>query len=115
MNSTPRVPTRSDVRFKRYRDLSVTYEGRQHGVVVREPDVSITGMFINVSGYMPEGAVVKVRFVLNRSGYEVNVRAEVRYCLPDVGIGVRFLDISPEAQQAILEEFSDSPPPASGA
>jgi hypothetical protein len=30
----------------------------------------------------------------------------VRYCLPGVGVGVQFIDISPEALDAIKEEIS---------
>jgi len=35
-------------------------------------------------------------------------RAEVRYCLPDVGVGVEFIDIAPEAKAAIEDELSRS-------
>jgi hypothetical protein len=37
----------------------------------------------------------------------VKARAEVRYCLAGVGVGVEFIDISPEAQRAISEEMAN--------
>ncbi len=107
MNSSrPRIPTRRDERFKGYRDLSFTYEGQSREVRVRVPDVSIHGMFINTAEHYPEGAVLRIRFFLNRLNYEVQARGEVRYCLPGVGIGVEFVEIAEEAQNAIVEEFT---------
>jgi hypothetical protein len=37
----------------------------------------------------------------------LKIRGEVRYCLPGVGVGVEFIDISPEARHAIDEEMAD--------
>ena len=53
-----------------------------------------------------QGAVLCVEFRLTRSDVLVRARAEVRYCLPGVGVGVEFVDISPDAQRAIEEEMS---------
>ncbi len=111
--SPSRIPTRRDERFKGYRDLSFTYEGASREIAVRVPDISIHGMFINTNEQFPEGAVLRIRFRLNRLNYEVQVRGEVRYCLPGVGLGVEFVEISPEAQNAIIEEFTAAfPEPA---
>jgi hypothetical protein len=63
-------------------------------------------MFINTSRYFSQGSVIKVRFRLTRSRYEVIARGEVRYCLPGVGIGLEFVEISPQAQRAIEEDFA---------
>jgi hypothetical protein len=65
-------------------------------------------MFIQTGRHFPEGAVLKVRFRLVRSRYEVHARAEVRYCLPGVGIGVEFVDISAEDRLAIENELRDA-------
>jgi PilZ domain len=111
MSSSPsRVPTRREQRFKGYRDLSIMYEGRSQVIPVRVPDISVRGMFINTADFYPDGTILKVQFFLNRSNIQVNVRAEVRYCLSMVGVGVEFLDITPAAQQAILEEFAGDVP-----
>ncbi len=105
-----RIPTRRDERFKGYSELSFTYEGQSREIPVRVPDVSIHGMFINTPDHFPEGAVLRIRFRLDRLNYEVHARGEVRYCLPGVGIGVEFIEISREAQNAIVEEFTAQVP-----
>jgi len=99
-----RVSVRSGQRYSMYRELALTYEGSSENVPVRAPDVSIYGMFINTAQSFPEGAVVKVHFTLSKTNYEVDIRAEVRYCLPGVGIGVEFIDVTPEAQSKIEQE-----------
>jgi len=97
---------RLEPRYAAYRDLSVTYEGHSEEIPVRVPDVSTHGIFINTQQCFPEGAVLRVEFRLMRSDFTVKARAEVRYCLPGVGVGVEFVEISPEAQRAIEEEMS---------
>ena len=99
--STPRLAPR----YSNLRDLAVTYEGEDQDIVTRPPDISTRGMFINTSRTFPEGAVLNVRFGLAHSGELVQTRCEVRYCLPGVGVGVEFVDISPEAVQAIEREI----------
>jgi hypothetical protein len=97
--------SRAAKRFSSLRDLSVTYEGHSEDIATRPPDVSTRGMFINTPRLFPEGAVLNVRFRLAISGKEVQCRAEVRYCLPGVGVGVEFIDISREHVRAIEHEI----------
>ncbi len=99
------IPNRQFERYTSYRDLAVSYEGYSEEIPVRIPDISIYGMFINTPHQFPNGAVLNVKFTLTRSNYEVVTRSEVRYCLPGVGVGVEFIEISPEAQKAIEEEL----------
>jgi hypothetical protein len=96
---------RTAKRFSSLRDLSVTYEGHSEDVAARPPDISTRGMFINTTRSFPEGAVLNVRFRLAISGHEVRSRAEVRYCLPGVGVGVEFIDIAREHVRAIEKEI----------
>jgi hypothetical protein len=96
--------TRVAPRFSSLRELSVTYEGFSEDIVTRPPDVSTRGMFINTSRKFPEGAVLIVQFRLALTGLEIRSRCEVRYCLPGVGVGVEFVEISPESVRAIEEE-----------
>jgi hypothetical protein len=96
-------------RFSSLQDLSVTYEGHSEDVATRPPDISTRGMFINTTRPFPVGAVLTVKFKLAHSGIEINARAEVRYCLAGVGIGIEFVEISPESVRAIEEEISDKP------
>jgi hypothetical protein len=96
--------TRLAPRFSSLRELSVTYEGYSEDIVTRPPDVSTRGMFINTSRTFPEGAVLNVQFRLALTGTEIHSRCEVRYCLPGVGVGVEFIDISPDYVRAIEKE-----------
>lgn len=101
-------PIRRDRRYPHLRELSVSYEGSSEQIPLRPPDISPHGMFINTPRSFPESAVLTVRFRLARSGREILARGEVRYCLPGVGVGLEFVDISFEDQQAIEEEVRQS-------
>jgi hypothetical protein len=95
---------RAAQRVSSLRDLSVTYEGHSEDIALRPPDISARGMFINTTKHFPEGAVLNVQFRLGLSGVQISTRAEVRYCLKGVGVGVEFLNLSPDAVKAIEEE-----------
>jgi hypothetical protein len=98
-------PNREADRYAVYRDLSITYEGRSEQIAIPAPNISRRGMFIHIPTQFPEGAVLKVEFRLSRSAHIVKARGEVRYSLPGVGIGVEFVDISPDDEQAIADEI----------
>lgn len=97
--------TRTAQRVSSLCDLSVSYEGYSEDIQTRPPDISTRGMFINTSRSFPEGAVLNVQFRLAVTGAEVRTRCEVRYCLPGVGVGVEFVDISREGVEAIEKEI----------
>jgi len=97
---------RQAARFQQICELAFEYEGFQQAIQIRPPDISTRGMFINTARPFPEGAVLKVRFRLARSRLVIRTRGEVRYCLPGVGIGVEFIDISLADQLAIESELS---------
>lgn len=96
--------TRRSARLATLRELSVTYEGHSEDVALRPPDISTRGMFINTNRNFPEGSVLNVQFKLGQSGAQVSTRAEVRYCLAGVGVGIEFIDISAESLRAIERE-----------
>lgn len=104
---------RTAERYSSLRDLHVSYEGHSDTVITRLPDISTKGMFINTTKRFPEGAVLNVRFRLARTGTEVQSRCEVRYCFEGVGVGVEFVDISPEAAAAIERELRPRTDPVS--
>jgi hypothetical protein len=104
-----KISQRRSPRFAQFSELSLTYEGRTEEISSRPPDISPHGMFINAVKRFPEGAIMKLRFRLNRSGIEIHARAEVRYCLPGVGIGVEFIGLSPDYVRAIEEEIAGTP------
>ena len=97
---------RQDVRYPQLSELSMIYEGFAEDIRVRPPDLSPHGMFINTSREYPQGAVLKLRFRLARTGVIVETRGEVRYCLKGVGVGVEFVGIPVESVRAIEEELA---------
>lgn len=100
----PITEVREVQRYELPCDLSVVYEGSEEEVPVRPPNLSPQGMFIHTPRYFPVGAVLKVHFRLATSNFEVNARAEVRHCEAGLGVGVEFLELSPETVRAIEEE-----------
>lgn len=103
--SKPRTEARQDPRYPQLSELSLIYEGFEEDVGVRPPDLSAHGMFINTSRDYPLGAVLKLSFRLARTGVRIQTRCEVRHCVKGVGVGVEFVDIDPEAVQAIENEI----------
>jgi PilZ domain len=87
-------------------EIAVTHEGHDEHILVKAPDLSSTGMFISTSRPFPEGTVLNLRFRLAVTNIEVHTRAEVRYCLPGVGVGVEFIGIAPQAAKDIARELS---------
>jgi hypothetical protein len=104
--SKTRVTKRQGPRYPQLCDLSIYYEGSTEDITVRQPDLSTRGMFVNTNKDLPIGAILKLKFRLAGTGVLVQTRAEVRYCLAGVGVGVEFIDIPPEAVRAIKEEIN---------
>jgi hypothetical protein len=100
------IAGRQDQRVPQLSELSVDYEGFIENIILRPPDLSPHGMFINTAKTFPEGAILKLRFRLARTQTLIQARCEVRYCLMGVGVGVEFVDISAEAVRAIEEELN---------
>jgi hypothetical protein len=99
------TPARREIRHPQVSELSMIYEGFEEDISVRPPDLSLHGMFINTSTEYPQGAVLKLRFRLARTGIVIETRCEVRYCLKGVGVGVEFVAIPPETAKAIEDEL----------
>jgi PilZ domain-containing protein len=97
-------------RYELPSELSVVYEGAAEKVPLHPADLSTRGMFVHSPKPLPEGSVVKVHFRLRRMNFVVDVRAEVRHCIPGAGFGVEFLDLDSAARHAIEQElgFLDS-------
>ncbi len=93
-------------RYSVFSDLHLTYEGFSNELPIRTPDISSDGMFLNTTQQFPEGAVVKVSFRLPEAGVNIQARAEVRYCLKDVGVGLEFIGLDERSRRAIDREVS---------
>ena len=106
--ANPFGSARREPRLQQLSELHMSYEGEEGEVPIRPPDISLHGMFLNTTTHFPEGAVINLRFRLTRSNIEVQTRAEVRYCLPGIGVGVEFVGIGSEAVLAIKKEIRAS-------
>jgi hypothetical protein len=89
-------------------DLIIDYEGFHRPQRILMPNLGPNGMFINTPEYFPEGAVLKIQFRLPDCEVVVRTRAEVRHCLPGVGVGVEFVDMSLEDRLAILQAIGEN-------
>jgi hypothetical protein len=98
-------------RFPRHQqlsELSLTYEGSNEILRIHPPNLSAKGMFISTGVAFPEGSVLKLSFRLARTGARIATRCEVRYCLPNAGLGVEFVDLPSECARAIETELGMS-------
>ncbi len=96
---------RSGPRVQSVRDIRISYEGQNGEIVVRPPNLSMRGMFINTNRIFPEGAVLNLRFILVLTGAEVRTRCEVRNCQAGIGVGVEFIGLPAEEAKKIEREI----------
>ena len=97
--------SRTSPRVQSVRDIRISYEGQNGEILVRPPNLSMRGMFINTNRIFPEGAVLNLRFHLVLTGAEVRTRCEVRNCHAGVGVGVEFIGLPAEEAQKIEREI----------
>jgi hypothetical protein len=71
-------------------------------VKLRLGDISETGAFLDTLAGLRPGAQLHLRFPLGER--QLDVIAEVRYVMPQIGVGVRFLDVGQE-ERAMLSAF----------
>jgi hypothetical protein len=62
-------------------------------------DISVTGLFIDSLAHLAVGSILKLRFVV--LGVPIEVEGEVRYCMPQVGMGIQFTNLKPEQEYTI--------------
>ena len=103
---------REDRRFPR-----VPYATQvQHGegtFIGFSKDISAGGMFVETNQAVEPGTKLNLRFHLDDVGPIVRVEAEVLYEVAQIGIGLRFTDISPE-DNARIEAFVSRKEAAAG-
>jgi hypothetical protein len=68
-------------------------------------DLSTDGAFVDSIINYAEGSTLKLTF--NIRSAVITVSAEVRYCMPGIGVGVRFLDLTPEQREAIAAAVAE--------
>ena len=73
-------------------------------LATRLNDLSLTGAFIDSMTCFSPGTVLKLRFCVK--DFVIQADAEVRYSMPQVGMGVRFKNLKPEhisAMESLIE------------
>ena len=105
---------RESVRVNYLCECQVESEGLHTGPVTgRINDLSLDGVFIDSMLWLPIGSTLKLKFkVQDRS---IRATGEVRYFMPHVGMGVRFIDLDPYDREVIESVVYDKPMPESRA
>jgi hypothetical protein len=83
-------------------------------LATRITDLSTTGAFIDSMTCFTQGTILKIKFRVK--GIPIETDCEVRYSMPQMGMGVRFLNLKPE-HLSVIDHFVEgkpmlpSPPP----
>jgi hypothetical protein len=70
-------------------------------------DLSTEGVFVDSMTCFTVGSVLNLRFYIN--DVLIETAGEVRYSMPQIGMGVRFIDLSPE-HKALIESLVEGKP-----
>ena len=76
-------------------------------LATRITDLSTTGAFIDSMTCFTQGTILKIKFRVK--DIPIEAECEVRYSMPQMGMGVRFLDLKPE-YLAVLEHLIEGKP-----
>jgi hypothetical protein len=71
-------------------------------------DLSIGGMFIASTEPLLEGTKVQLRFHMDDGGPIIETPAEVRFVVEKVGMGLSFLDLSPEDADRVAARIASA-------
>ena len=84
--------------------VDVFFDGKDATGVASTKDISPGGFYMNTQANLPEGSVLLVRIPLE-GGKQVVANAEVVYCNPGRGVGLRFQSLSEENRGLIEREL----------
>ncbi|HXI93937.1 MAG TPA: ATPase domain-containing protein [Blastocatellia bacterium] len=85
----PRVPFVSEV----------VCEGAGTRIIARTSDLSASGVFIHSKLCYEAGSILRLKFSITST--QIETVGEVCYSIPHIGMGIRFLDLKPEYDDAI--------------
>jgi PilZ domain-containing protein len=85
--------------------LAPVFDGATDGALVHPPDLSTRGMFINTANQLTIGAPLQLTFRLALTEMEIAVEAVVRHVIEGQGVGVEFVNLSPQAERFIQREI----------
>ena len=84
----------------------VQYEGAGIRAETRISDINLSGVFIDALSPLPVGAVLKLIFTLP-GGEKITSEAVVIHSQPGIGMGVEFVELSPE-DKSLIQEIIDT-------
>src|SRR5262245_37812488 len=76
-------------------------------LATRINDLSTTGAFIDSMTCYAPGTTLRLRFHVR--DILISTTAEVRYTIPQTGMGVRFLTLAPQEQEALASLIEGKP------
>lgn len=95
---------RAELRVGVDADIGWTIDGTPNAG--RLSDMSISGCFVMAAGQFSDGDMVRLYFP-HPDGAQVEVLGEVKNHVPEIGFGVKFLDIT-EFQVTFLRDFAEA-------
>ena len=84
--------------------VDVFFDGRDATGVASTKDISVGGFYMNTQADLPVGGSLMVRIPFG-NGRQIVANAEVVYCNPGHGVGLRFQSLSDEVCQLIESEL----------
>jgi PilZ domain len=93
-------------KFPRVR-LATQVECEAAMILTFSRDVSVGGMFVETNTPMPTGSILTLRFNLNNQT-SIVAKGVVTYQIKKFGMGVHFLDLTPEDRKSIEDYVSQS-------
>jgi hypothetical protein len=94
---------RSDLRIGVDADIGWTIDGTP--MPGRLTDMSMAGCFVLSAGQFSDGEIVRL-FFPHKDGGSVEILSEIRNHVPEIGFGVKFLDLS-DFQIEFLRNFTE--------
>jgi hypothetical protein len=83
----------------------------ENGIFTRSPevlrDLSEGGAFVQTQQQFSKGSILSLCFDLPFTGYRISSTVIVRHCRDGAGIGVQFLDLSPEDRAELRDYVGD--------
>ena len=86
--------------------IDLYFDGHDATGVASLKEISLGGLYMNTSADIAEGALLHLRIPFS-NGEQVVAKAEVVYTNPNVGVGVKFVEISDEDRALLDRKLSE--------
>lgn len=89
--------------------VAVFFDGNNATGVASTKDISVGGLYMNTQTTIPEGSLLLIRIPF-APGKQVVCNAEVVYCNPGRGVGIRFRGLSDDSKYLLEHECQAAGP-----